>query len=465
MFTGLNTALSEYRSSGCWWNATAKNFAGTTLKGVTENTPASRYVKAVLAPAFEAETGIIVDLELTSWEDMYDKGIRDMSRATGIYDFVFIEQDIIYAYLAQDYLVNFSELHRNQEILQAPAFKFEDFTSYIDFFRSPESNDVFAVPMESFLRVYAYRRDLFEDPQIQRAFFKQYNYQLMPATTIKQFNDVSVFFTRWGQEKKIPLWGTTIQASAVHPASFYELFETVFPSFGINNWGINLTTKKASYKSGGFLNSPSAVEALQFWIDLLKIAPPESFGSTWTESALTFLSGRVAHGWVYGEYIVPMTTNSQRSNVTGKIATRLPPLAPGILEDAKGGSGYIGYYDGGAFGIPHSSNNKKAALLWLQYIGQPSVQTEWTLATGRVVHKATLEIPAVVEMDRRIGNYFSLVREHDHLFAGAPPLAEHAAIREIIAPFIYQVIRGELLPREALNLAAAAVDSRLVSPQ
>ena len=44
------------------------------------------------------------------------------------------------------------------------------------------------------------------------------------------------------------------------------------------------------------------------------------------------------------------------------------------MEDAEAGKGYIGYYDGGAFGIPVTSKNKEAALLFLQYIGQDSVQ-------------------------------------------------------------------------------------------
>ena len=44
------------------------------------------------------------------------------------------------------------------------------------------------------------------------------------------------------------------------------------------------------------------------------------------------------------------------------------------MDDAEAGKGYIGYYDGGAFGIPVSSKNKEAALLFLQYIGQHSVQ-------------------------------------------------------------------------------------------
>ncbi len=55
-------------------------------------------------PDFEKLTGIKVELEATSWDQMYNKAIQDMQAGTGIYDFVYIEQDIIYSYLANNYL-------------------------------------------------------------------------------------------------------------------------------------------------------------------------------------------------------------------------------------------------------------------------------------------------------------------------------------------------------------------------
>ena len=70
----------------------------------------------------------------------------------------------------------------------------------------------------------------------------------------------------------------------------------------------------------------------------------------------------------------------EKSKVVGKVGVALPPVEPGVMEDAEAGKGYIGYYDGGAFGIPVTSKNKEAALLFLQYIGQDSVQADWAVA-------------------------------------------------------------------------------------
>src|SRR5688572_5538074 len=136
------------------------------------------------------------------------------------------------------------------------------------------------------------------------------------------------------------------------------------------------------------MNGPKAKAALDYWLGLLKFAPPESTSSTWDEVAATFAAGRAAQGLVYGENAAWIATNADKSNVVGKVGVALPPLEPGVLEEAESGKGYIGYYDGGAFGIPFSSKNQQAALLFLQYIGQASVQADWAVAGSRITHQA-----------------------------------------------------------------------------
>ena len=56
----------------------AKQLQGATIRGVTESSPPSQYIREVLAPQFEELTGIRVDIETTSWGQMYDKAIKDM---------------------------------------------------------------------------------------------------------------------------------------------------------------------------------------------------------------------------------------------------------------------------------------------------------------------------------------------------------------------------------------------------
>jgi len=367
---------------------------GKTIKGVTENTPPGQYVKSDIIPAFEAATGMKVDLETTSWDEMYSKAINDMEAKTGIYDFVYIEQDIIYQYLKNNYLANITQTVNENADLKAPSFDFGKFTS----------------------------------------------------------------FTEYGKGKD--LWGTTVQAVTGHPASFYELFESILPTNGVYNWGIN--NGKATSANGGTMDSKAAKDAFAFWVGLLKQAPPESKQSTWTEVGTTFAAGRAAQGWVYGENVAWIATDESKSKVVGKVGVTLPPLGnPQVLEDSKSGKGYLGYYDGGAFGVPATSNNINCSILFQQYQGQESVQAKWAAAGSRIVMESTYSDPIVQDMDTKTNGYYTFMKDQGPLFRGAPPYPFHTAVREVVAPFIYDAIAGKISTSDALDKAAKAADAEM----
>ena len=458
VFTGTATVAT---ADDAFWAQAAEPYKGATIRGVSESTPPSNYVQEVLAKQFEELTGIKVEFETTAWDNMYTKAIQDMEAGTGIYDFVYIEQDIIYTYLARDFLVNISESLEASPELAYSDFSFDNFTTFIDYFKAPDTGDVFGVPMEAFVKIYLYRKDLFENADNQAAFKEQFGYDLAPATSFDQYRDIAQFFTAYGEANDLDLWGTTVQAVSGHPASFYEFFETIAPSFGVYNWGIDLEAGGASVANGGTMNSDTAKQALEFWISMLEFAPPESTSSTWDEVAATFAAGRAAQGWVYGENAAWIATDDTRSNVVGNVGVALPPTGEGVIDQAAAGEGYIGYYDGGAFGIPHSSKNKEAAILWLQYIGQPEVQADWAVAGARVVHDATYTDPKVVAQDGETDGYYTLMREQGPLFAGAPPYPFHSQVREVIAPFIYEAIIGNMSAADALDQAAEAAETEL----
>lgn len=457
----LMIATVSFAQADDWWQQAAEPYQGVTIRGISESTPPSRYVSEVLAPQFSELTGIDVEFEATSWDQMYQKAIQDMQANTGVYDFVYIEQDIVYAYLAQDFLVNVTQALAENPELAAPGMSFDAFTTFIDYFRG-DNGDVFGVPMEAFVKPYIYRTDLFEDPDIRAAFEEQTGRALEPATTHAEYREIAEFFTSYGQENGMELWGTTLQATTGHPASTYEVVETIFPSFGVYNWGINLDNYKATVEDGGALNSDAAKEAFSFWVGMLDLAPPESTASTWDEVGATFAAGRAAQGWVYGENVAWIATDPERSIVVGDVGVALPPTAEGVLEDARADEGYIGYYDGGAFGIPHSSRNHEATLLWLQFIAQPEVQPEWAAAGSRITLTETYDDPLVEELDEQTNGYFTLMREQGDLFAGAPPFPFHNSLVETLNPYIHRAIAGEITPEDALDQAAAAVNQLFV---
>ena len=458
---GSTESASALNEADQWFADAAEEFlcVGETLTGVTENTPPGQYVQDTIIPAFEAATGMTVNLETTSWDEMYAKAINDMEAATGIYDFVYIEQDIVYAYMAQDYLVNITKTLADNPTLGAPSFSFDKFTTFIDDFKDDDGN-VYGVPMEAFVKVYLYRTDLFGDPDIQAAFEAEYGRALEPATNWSDYTDISEFFYNYGQENDLELWGTTVQAVNGHPASFYEFFESVAPTVGVYDWGIT-SDYKADVANGGSMNSAASIAGLETWLNLLQYAPPESTSSTWSEVAATFAAGRAAQGLVYGENAAWIASDETMSQVTGNVKATLPPLADGVLAAAEAGDGYVGYYDGGAFGIPHSSKNIECSVLFQQYQGQEAWQAEWAANGGRIVMNSTYADPIVSAMDEQTQGYFTHMEDQGYLYRGAPKFPFHAQVREVVAPFIYSAIAGEISAKEALDQGAAAAEAEM----
>ncbi|MEZ4679642.1 MAG: extracellular solute-binding protein [Caldilineaceae bacterium] len=452
----VSKLLTPQRSPSFWHDA-AQPFVGSTLVGISENSPPSIYVRDVLAPAFTQETGIIVDLQIsnnTAIEQIIAAGGQD-------YDFVYIEQDVIYGYLEQPRLVNLSQVLETHKALNAPLFNLIDFTGFVREFIEPSSGDLYGIPIEAFIKPYLYRIDLFTDPAIQTAFAAEYHYPLAPAITFQQYRDIAEFFTNYGRLHQLELWGTTVQGTTTDIPAFYEFFETIAPAFGVYHWGITLDTYAATVANGGQLDSQLAIDALTFWVDLLQYAPPEASASDWNQVAASFAAGRAAQAWIYGENMAWIATDPTRSQVVGKVGVALPPTAPGVMEAATIGAGYLGYYDGAAFGIPINSQHKAETLLWLQYLGQAAVQPDWASASGRVVHFSTFDNDLIKAQDRRLNGYYSLMKEHGNLFAGAPPFPFHTQIRDIITPYIHQAIRYELTPTQALQQAAVAAEAEL----
>jgi multiple sugar transport system substrate-binding protein len=444
-----------------FWSDAGAKYQGVTLHGVTESTPPSNYIKDVLAPAFEKATGIKVEIETTSWDQMYDKAIKDMEAKTGIYDMIYIEQDIIYAYLSRDFLVDITKSLKDDPSLKSPDYDETHFTTFANYFKNKDG-DLFGVPMEAFIKLYLYRTDLFNDPAIKEAFKKETGKDLVPAKTHEEYTQIAEFFTKWGKDHNLELWGTTAQAHTGHAASWYEFFESIAPTFGVYNWGIDASNNyAASVANGGTMNGDKAKAALKYWLHLRDIAPPESAASTWTEVGTTFAAGRAAQGLVYGENAAWIASDAEKSKVVGNVGVALPPLEPGVLEEAEAGKGYIGYYDGGAFGLPVTSKNKEASLLFLQYIGQDSVQGDWAVAAPRITNSSTYDDPKVIEMDKKLGGYYTMLKDDGKLFAGAPPYPFHAQVREATAPIFYKILTGEVSSDDGLDQMAAAAEAEL----
>lgn len=453
------TAFAGEVATPDWWKKVAEPYKGITIHGVSESTPPSRVISEIAVKDFEALTGIEVEFDVTFWDEMYTKSFNDMQAESGMYDFIYIEQDIIYTYLEKQWLTNLTTLMAENPDIVYGEFDIVDFTSFIDYFKDAKG-DLYGIPFEAFLKTYVYRKDLFEDSAIRQAFQTQYGWELRPPKTWEEYEQIADFFTRWGEENNIELYGHTAQA-ADHACLAYEMAESIWPSWGIWNWGINMDNWRARSVNGGTLDSVRAKDALKWYIEMLRYAPPDVRTYTWDEAAESVASGKVAQALLYGENVIWIATDASRSTVTGKIGVALPPAASDVMDEIYAGKGDLGYYDGAAFGIPVSSGNKEAALLFLQFVTRKEWAPEFAARAGRVVRKSSFASERVKEMDQTVNGYYTLLKESGALFAGAPEFPVHLALNEIQRKWITQAVAGEITTEEACDNMAREIDETL----
>ena len=268
---------------------------------------------------------------------MYDKAIKDMEANTGIYDFVYIEQDIIYSYLSRNFLVDITKSLKDNPKLASPDFKVDaNFTSFINYFKNADG-DLFGVPMEAFVKVYLYRKDLFGDPKIQEAFKAKYGYDL-PRPRPTRNTPRSPSSSPSGA--RITAWSCGAPPSRRIPA-------IPRPGTSSSKLGPDLRclqlghrrrarTTPRSVANGGSMNGREGKAALEYWLAPAEFAPPESTQSTWDEVAATFAAGRAAQGLVYGENAAWIATNADKCKVVGNVGIR--PAAARRRRDGCSGS-------------------------------------------------------------------------------------------------------------------------------
>ena len=217
----------------------AAPYKGATIRGVSESTPPSNYVKDVIAPAFTQATGINVEFEATSWDQMYDKAIKDMEANTGIYDFVYIEQDIIYSYLSRNFLVDITQsLKDNSEarLARLQGRGLHLLHRLLQGRRTATSSACRWRPSSRSTSIARICSPIRRPRKPSRPNTATTSPRRRPTP---QYRDIAEFFTQWGKDNGQELWGTTVQAHSGHPSSWYEFFESWGPTFGVYNWGIN----------------------------------------------------------------------------------------------------------------------------------------------------------------------------------------------------------------------------------
>ncbi|WP_182298954.1 extracellular solute-binding protein [Cohnella cholangitidis] len=343
-----------------------KQFEGTTLNVITENTPPSSGLAANIA-IFEKATGIKVNIEQSNLDVVIEKAGLDFNARNDNFHIIYADPYQILSKQSKHFL-DLNTLIKDSSLPQIPG-GIDDFieaqltaNGYMG-----DKEHLYTLPYDNPTMILAYRKDVFEKYKDQFMADKGYDWTPGPDMTWDQYYEVAAWINQQVKAGVI----TEVKYGTGHQAKQHDSlmndFSNVLVSFGgeyfqaENIGSIGTTTPGKS-----LLTSPEALEAAEFYNKLLKEAAPGSKSWDWSGLAEAFAAGEIAMAPEWHEFSATFE-DPNSSTVVGKVDWTILPKGPKARGNMYGGTGVgINKYV--------SEKEQKAAWLFLIWATSPQVQ-------------------------------------------------------------------------------------------
>ena len=318
---------------------------------------------------YEAETGIAVNVVQEPWASFQDRFFTEMAAGGDSWDMVVGDSQWLGAGSSQGHYMDMTEFLTSTGIAETvtPA----TLTYYGEY--PPGSGQYWAYPTEGDADGWAYRRDLFEDPDEMAAFEEEYGYPLAVPETYEQFMDIAQFFTRPDDN----LYGVAIYGQNGYDSMVMGVENTMF------SWGARWQDENNTVQ--GVVNDDRAVEALQAYKDMWDCCSVPGMSSAFfNEVNDAFISGQAAMAMNFFAFF-PALANPEvnpYAETTGFFANPEGPY--GERGAALGGQGtsIINYI---------SDERKQAAMDFIEWFAQEEIQLEWARLGGYTCNTNVLQ--------------------------------------------------------------------------
>jgi multiple sugar transport system substrate-binding protein len=336
-----------------------KQFAGTTINFISENTAPTSAIAANVKP-FTDLTGIEVkfsQLELTA---LVQKVALDFASGIGAYDVVYADP---YQVLAP-YSSAMAELNQFNEDSNLP--KIQDLDDFIPTQldaagRFVDRERIYALPYDAPTLIWMYRKDIFEKHRGRMQ--DDLGFDPIPSedSTWEQFYEISNWI-RKNASDDVP-YGSGHQAK--QHDSLMNDFSNVLWAYGGDYFANGQDVGRYGSDDPGepLLDRPESIEAAEMYRKLVSIAHPASTGWDWTGLAEAFMAGQVAMGAEWHEFAAGI----EASRIAGKVGYARLPRGPRRSANMYGGTGI------GINGVA-SERQQKAAWLFVNWATSPETQ-------------------------------------------------------------------------------------------
>ena len=336
--------------------AEAKKYAGTTLTVEWQGGLQALDPLNFSGPLWERLTGIKIKVVEVPLTEVFSKIVLDYRSGTGTYDVV----DVVPAWTSD--LVQMGALEPLDRYVDRFGYR-EELRKIAPVFRDnwmTFGGKIYALPDDGDVLVLYYRKDLFANAELNKAFHAKYGRDLAPPQTWKQFDEVGGFLTDALKAEKV--YGASMVCD---PAFAQYLFQERFRNEGGRFF--DPTTMKAT------INSPVGVSVMAAMREENKFMPPGVETFKFPENLAVLLNGTAAMtvSWPpVGRWAAGYGTDEKalafvpKSKVAGKIGYALPP------------GGHPQLAIGHSLAVSSTSRNKEAAYLFIQWLNSEDVSLQ-----------------------------------------------------------------------------------------
>ncbi len=424
--------------------AAGKPYAGVTLNFIGEATTQTDVIKALL-PQFTQQTGISVNIEEAPYDSVVQKEILDFTTHRAYYDVESMPYEYLGTYVDRGYIVPVDTYLANTGLTPA-SFDKADIISKLWNAASNWKGKFYGFPSESPVMMMFYRSDLFSNPIEQRAFHARYGYNLAPAKTWAQYQDIAAFFTR---QKGQSLAGKTLSQN------FYGLAMT-----GKRHLATVCEWLNYAWSFGGgifdqhgnlILNSAANKQALNYWVGLTKFAPPGYTTYTWDEVTSAIQQSTVAQAIQWGD-TASAAEDPTQSKVTGKLGFADIPAM-------KAGGKVVAHYGGWSYVINKDSAHPEAAYLFMLWASSKSTQLQLSQRGGLPARISVFKDPA---LGTKLPYWNQELRSLS-ISTSRPRIAQWGELASTLQLTLSQILSHEVSVDSGLQQAQATLSSQLKS--
>jgi multiple sugar transport system substrate-binding protein len=276
-----------------WLSSLSSAAESVTIRAIFLPATWGPVVKNTLAPQFEKETGIKVEVQLIARDAIHDKMATLFAAKDSSFDVFNIDYNWVPEFGRAGDLVALDDKLTAED-------KADFFPTALKV--ASWNGKLFGVPQTVHPHLLWYRKDLYGDPEIQKQYHDKTGQELSPPKTMEEWLAQAKFFN----------------GNAFHDKKVYGWAAQAAKGFGnVHTWLSFLYTYGAQPFNNDFtkstLSAPEGIAATNQWAEMMKCMPPGSSGFTYDDVTTAAQQGLVATAlqWSWGAFAVDDKTKSQ----------------------------------------------------------------------------------------------------------------------------------------------------------